>query len=101
MRSTRHPPRQGGPDRHARVRRLRRPPARKGREEGRQGRGSPPRRRQGYELLIQDIGKKGDGIGELDQYGIYVPGAAKGGLRKVFLREIAGHGAFGRRTSGE
>lgn len=49
-----------------------------------------------YELMIQDIGKKGDGIAKLDKYVIYVPGTAKGAIVKVFIEKIAGTVAFGR-----
>ena len=51
-----------------------------------------------YELMIQDIGKKGDGIAKLDKYVIYVPGTAKGSIVKVFIEKIAGTVAFGRVT---
>lgn len=49
-----------------------------------------------YEMMIQDIGKKGDGIAKLDKYIIYVPGTAKGAIVKVFIEKIAGSVAFGR-----
>lgn len=49
-----------------------------------------------YELMIQDIGKKGDGIAKLDKYIIYVPGTAKGAIVKVHIEKIAGSVAFGR-----
>ena len=49
-----------------------------------------------YELMVQDIGKKGDGIAKLDKYVIYVPGTAKGSIVKVFIEKIAGTVAFGR-----
>ena len=49
-----------------------------------------------YELMIQDIGKKGDGIAKLDRYVIYVPGTAKGAIVKVYIEKIAGTVAFGR-----
>ncbi len=49
-----------------------------------------------YELMIQDIGKKGDGIAKLDKYVIYVPGTAKGAIVKVHIEKIAGTVAFGR-----
>src|SRR5204863_313925 len=51
-----------------------------------------------YELMVQDIGKKGDGIAKLDKYVIYVPGTAKGAIVKVFIEKIAGTVAFGRVT---
>ena len=51
---------------------------------------------QVYELMIQDIGKKGDGIAKKDKYIIYVPGTAKGNIVKVFVEKIIGLMAFGR-----
>ena len=48
-----------------------------------------------YELMIQDIGKKGDGIAKKDKYIIYVPGTTKGAIVKVFIEKIAGTVAFG------
>ncbi|HKZ64426.1 MAG TPA: translation initiation factor IF-2 subunit beta [Thermoplasmata archaeon] len=49
-----------------------------------------------YEVMIQDIGKKGDGIAKKDKYIIYVPGTAKGTIVKVYIEKIAGTVAFGR-----
>lgn len=51
-----------------------------------------------YELMIQDIGKKGDGIARLGDYVIYVPGTAKGSIVKVLIEKISGTVAFGRVT---
>ncbi|MBI4416039.1 MAG: translation initiation factor IF-2 subunit beta [Euryarchaeota archaeon] len=49
-----------------------------------------------YEVMIQDVGKKGDGIAKKDKYIIYIPGTAKGQIVKVFIEKIAGTVAFGR-----
>ncbi|HEV8594934.1 MAG TPA: translation initiation factor IF-2 subunit beta [Thermoplasmata archaeon] len=49
-----------------------------------------------YEVMIQDIGKKGDGIAKKDKYIIYIPGTAKGTIVKVYIEKIAGTVAFGR-----
>ncbi len=51
---------------------------------------------QVYELMIQDIGKKGDGLAKKDKYIIYVPGTAKGAIVKVYIEKIVGLTAFGR-----
>jgi translation initiation factor 2 subunit 2 len=48
-----------------------------------------------YEMMIQDIGRKGDGIAKLDRYIIYVPGTAKGSIVKVEIEKVAGTVAFG------
>lgn len=47
-----------------------------------------------YEVMIQDIGKKGDGIAKKDKYIIYVPGTAKGSIVKVKIEKIVGTVAF-------
>ncbi|MFQ6107176.1 MAG: translation initiation factor IF-2 subunit beta [Thermoplasmata archaeon] len=47
-----------------------------------------------YEVMIQDIGKKGDGIAKKDKYVIYVPGTAKGSIVKVRINKITGNIAF-------
>jgi translation initiation factor 2 subunit 2 len=48
-----------------------------------------------YEVMIQDVGKKGDGIAKKDKYIIYVPGTVKGQIVKVFIEKIAGTVSFG------
>jgi translation initiation factor 2 subunit 2 len=48
-----------------------------------------------YEVLIQDLGKKGDGIARLDKYIIFVPGTTKGTIVKVKIDNISGTAAFG------
>lgn len=47
-----------------------------------------------YEVLIQDLGKKGDGIARLDKYVIFVPGTTKGTVVKVKIDKIMGTNAF-------
>lgn len=49
-----------------------------------------------YEVMIQDIGSKGDGIAKVDKYVIYVPGTAKGSVVKVKIENIHGNTAFAR-----
>ena len=49
-----------------------------------------------YEVMIQDIGKKGDGIAKRDKYIIYVPGTVKGTITKVYIEKISGTVAFAR-----
>ncbi len=48
-----------------------------------------------YEVLIQDLGRKGDGIARLDKYIIFVPGTTKGTVVKVMIENISGTSAFG------
>ncbi len=47
-----------------------------------------------YEVMIQDIGKKGDGIARREKYVIYVPGTAKGSVVKVQVEKVVGTVAF-------
>ncbi len=52
-----------------------------------------------YEVIIQDIGRKGDGIARHDKYIIYVPGATKGTTLKVKIEKITGTIAFAKKAS--
>lgn len=47
-----------------------------------------------YDVLIQDLGKKGDGIAKLDKYIIFVPGTSKGSTVKIKITNISGTSAF-------
>ena len=47
-----------------------------------------------YEVMIQDVGRKGDGIAKVDKYVIYVPGTAKGVVCKVMIEKVTGTVAF-------
>ncbi len=47
-----------------------------------------------YEVMIQDLGKKGDGIARKEKYIIYVPGTTKGSVVKVKIEKIVGTVAF-------
>jgi translation initiation factor 2 subunit 2 len=47
-----------------------------------------------YDVFIEDVGKKGDGVAKLDKYIIYVPGTAKGARVKVKIVKISGNVAF-------
>ena len=48
-----------------------------------------------YEVLIQDLGRKGDGIAKIDKYAIFVPGTTKGTVVKIKIDNISGSVAFG------
>ena len=50
------------------------------------------------EVLIHDVGKKGDGVGRVLNYLIIVPGTAKGSRVKVKITNISGTTAFGNVT---
>jgi translation initiation factor 2 subunit 2 len=53
-----------------------------------------------YELYIEDVGKKGDGVARLDNYIIYVAGAMKGQNVKVVIEKVVGTVAFGKISQG-
>jgi translation initiation factor 2 subunit 2 len=48
-----------------------------------------------YDLMIEDVGKKGDGIAKRAGYTIFVTGAIKGASVKVRIEKISGNVAFG------
>lgn len=52
-----------------------------------------------YELMIEDVGKKGDGIARKGRFIIYIPGSAKGTQVKVKIDKVTGSMAFGTRVS--
>ena len=52
-----------------------------------------------YDLMIEDVGKKGDGIARKGNFIIYVPGTAKGSQVKVKIEKVSGTVAFGVRVS--
>lgn len=52
-----------------------------------------------YELMIQDVGRKGDGMAKKGDFIIYVPGTAKGAQVKVMIENISGTIAFGKVVS--
>ncbi len=49
-----------------------------------------------HDLLIQDIGDKGDGVAKIDKYIIYVPGVSKGEQVKVRIENVSGTRGFAR-----
>jgi translation initiation factor 2 subunit 2 len=49
-----------------------------------------------YELMIEDISRRGDGVAKVDKYIIYIPGTTKGVTAKVHIDKISGNTAFGR-----
>lgn len=49
-----------------------------------------------YDLMIEDVGRKGDGVAKKDGMIIYVPGTVKGSKVKVLIEKVAGSVAFGR-----
>jgi translation initiation factor 2 subunit 2 len=49
-----------------------------------------------YDLMIQDVGRKGDGMAKKGDFIIYVPGTAKGAQVKVIIENVSGTIAFGK-----
>jgi translation initiation factor 2 subunit 2 len=47
-----------------------------------------------YDVRIDAVGSKGDGIAKVDRYTIFVPGAAKGETLKIRIKRISGTLAF-------
>lgn len=47
-----------------------------------------------YEMFVEDIGRKGDGVVKYGRYTIYVPGVSKGEKVKVRIQQIRGSLAF-------
>lgn len=48
------------------------------------------------EVMINDVGRKGDGIAKKGKYIIYVPGTTKGSIVKVKIEKVSGTVAFGK-----
>ncbi|MBN1389825.1 MAG: translation initiation factor IF-2 subunit beta [Candidatus Thermoplasmatota archaeon] len=48
------------------------------------------------EVLIQDVGRMGDGLAKVDKYVIYVPGVAKGARVKIRVEKVSGTTVVGR-----
>jgi translation initiation factor 2 subunit 2 len=47
-----------------------------------------------YELRIESVGRKGDGIARVDKFMIFVPGTAKGDIVRAKIKKISGTLAF-------
>lgn len=47
-----------------------------------------------YEVRIDAVGSKGDGIAKKDKYTIFVPGVIKGDIVKIKIKKISGNLAF-------
>jgi len=48
------------------------------------------------DVLIQDVGRMGDGLAKVDKYVIYVPGVAKGAKVKIRVEKVSGTTVVGR-----
>jgi translation initiation factor 2 subunit 2 len=52
-----------------------------------------------YDFMIEDVGKKGDGIARKENIIIYIPGTAKGSRARVKITKRSGTVAFGQVTT--
>jgi translation initiation factor 2 subunit 2 len=50
---------------------------------------------QVYDFMIEDVGKRGDGIARKGNFIIYIPGTAKGSQVKAKIEKVSGTVAFG------
>ena len=48
------------------------------------------------EVMIQDVGRMGDGVAKVDKYIIYVPGVTKGSAVKIKVEKVSGTIVVGR-----
>jgi len=48
-----------------------------------------------YEIFIHDVGRKGDGVGKIQDYLVIIPGTVKGTTVKAKITNISGKTAFG------
>lgn len=51
---------------------------------------------QVYNLTIEDVSQRGDGVAKMYGFTIFVPGGKRGGQHKVLIEKISGGVAFGR-----
>ncbi|PKK85827.1 MAG: translation initiation factor IF-2 subunit beta [Thermoplasmata archaeon HGW-Thermoplasmata-1] len=49
-----------------------------------------------YDLSINDMGQRGDGVARVAKFTVYVPGAQRGTKVKVFIEKVSGTIAFGK-----
>lgn len=49
-----------------------------------------------YDLMIQDVSQRGDGVAKAEGYTVFVPGGRKGQQLKVLIEKTSGSVAFGR-----
>ncbi|MDD1721154.1 MAG: translation initiation factor IF-2 subunit beta [Euryarchaeota archaeon] len=54
---------------------------------------------QTYDVRIEAVGKRGDGIAKIGKYSLFVPGAQKGDTVKVRVKKISGTLAFTERVT--
>ncbi len=57
----------------------------------------PVKRGEIVELYIKDVSKKGDGIGKIDDFAVFVQGAREGEMVKVKIIEVKKNCAVGKR----
>ena len=60
----------------------------------------PVKKGQIVELYIEDTSKKGDGVGKIEDFTVFVPGANEGETIKVKITEVKKNCAVAKRTDG-
>ncbi|MEE9323337.1 MAG: TRAM domain-containing protein [Candidatus Aenigmarchaeota archaeon] len=56
----------------------------------------PVRKGQIVELFIKDVSRKGDGVGKIEDFAVFVPGAEEGETVKVKITEVKMNCAVGK-----
>jgi len=56
----------------------------------------PVKRGDIIELYIKDVSKKGDGVGKIEDFAVFVPGAVEGEVVKVKITEVKKNCAVGK-----
>lgn len=58
----------------------------------------PVRKGQIIDLFIKDVTEKGDGVGKIENFAVFVPGAKQGQVIKVKIVEVKKNCAVGKRV---
>ncbi|MCK4336109.1 MAG: TRAM domain-containing protein [Candidatus Aenigmarchaeota archaeon] len=58
----------------------------------------PVKRGQILEIYIRDMSRKGDGVGKVEDFAVFVPGAEEGETVKVKITEVKKNCAVGKKV---
>lgn len=58
----------------------------------------PVKKGEIIELYIKDISKKGDGVGKIEDFAVFVPGVEEGEVVKVKITEVKKNCAVGKKV---
>ena len=59
----------------------------------------PVRRGDVIEIYIKDVSRKGDGVGKIEDFAVFVPGTEKGEIVRVKIVEVRKNCAIGKKIS--